>query len=82
MSMQHCIGDKDVANSFANALKEKQSEEGFRTQEQFAKFLGIDQSTLSRIYNDIGPGSSVLRRILARYPALLSHFVEKNTGLD
>ena len=71
-----------MANQFANALKEKQLEEGFKTQDQFARFLGIDQSTLSRIYNDIGPGTSVLRRILAHYPALVSHFVGKNTELD
>lgn len=72
-----------MANLFAEALKDKQLEEGFETQDQFAKFLGIDQSTLSRIYNNnIGPGGSVLRRILARYPAMASHFVEKNTGLD
>ena len=72
-----------MEDPFVEALKQKQSEEGFATQDQFAEFLGIDQSTLSRIYsNSIGPGGSVLRRILARYPALVSLFVEKNTELD
>lgn len=72
-----------MTTSFVEALKRKQLEEGFKTQDQFARFLGIDQSTLSRIYsNNIGPGGSVLRRILARYPALASHFVEKHAELD
>jgi transcriptional regulator with XRE-family HTH domain len=69
-----------MTTNFAGALKEKQRERG-ETQTQFAKFLGIHQSTLSRIYsNRVGPGGSVLRRILARYPGLVSFFAEEYTS--
>jgi len=65
---------------FAKALKEKQLERE-ETQAQFAEFLGIHQSTLSRIYrNKTGPGGDVLRRILAHYPSMTSFFAQKYAG--
>lgn len=47
-------------------LKETQ---GDMTQEAFAALLGIDQSSLSRIYNgERRPGLSVLRGFMASFP--------------
>jgi len=71
-----------MADTFVEALKEKQLKRK-ETQTQFARFLGIHQSTLSRIYrNKTGPGGNVLRRILARYPSMASFFAQKYAAVD
>lgn len=60
-------------------LKEQQGE---RTQAEFAKFLGISRSTLSRLYSgERRVGLETLRRIGERYPNLVSLFLSESVSL-
>lgn len=71
-----------MSTTLIEALKEKQRERQ-ENQVQFAEFLGIGQSALSRIYNGKrGIGNKVLARVLDKYPDLVSFFVTDYVNKD
>ena len=60
-------------DALIEALRQKQ---GNQTLDEFGRFLGVDHTTLSRIYNgERGIGIHTLRKIVAKYPDFVSFFV-------
>jgi len=55
-----------------NLVKGLRKRQGNQSQQDFADLLGIDQSTLSRLYSgDRRPGRKVVRGILKQFPELI-----------